>query len=289
MREDDLPTNSSAQPEVELKMGGIELLPIVQPLWEALYDHHHENGDAGLAVRPREESWPLRFAHYEQIFKDHTAFAIVAHTAGVPSGYALAYEDDPIDEDDERSIVTVESLVLLPETRGQGIGTLLLAAVETEASERWEAAESALEVMTGNESADAFYEHAGFVERGETWLRLAPAGGPAVGERKTDEDRLGELLDEHLDDEEALFALALEDGPDDTWLTSDVLVVGQPEYDVEADAAALEAALAPFAAAGATSALIALDSETDAGWPEALESLGFRKVLRLLTRPIAAN
>lgn len=281
-------------------MGGVELLPSVQPLWESLFDHQLAGGAAGLPVRPRDESWPLRLARYERLFERQPAFVLVANQGNQAVGYALAYADDPIEEAGDGPVVTIESLVVTPELRGQGLGGWLLEEAEAEAIEQWGAEVCALEVMTGNESADGFFARAGFVERGETWLRPAagdPASAGAAGaadaadaadaaaEQNIDDDRLGDLLEA----ESELFAIGLEEGPDETWLTSVVLVGCQPEPELAADGAALEAALAPFAAAGASSALVALDRSNDPGWGEELARLGFKKVLRLLTRSIVVE
>lgn len=277
--------NSTPDP-IEVDLGGAELLPAVQPLWEALFNHHLAGGAAGLPVRSPGDSWPLRLARYERIFERQPAFVLVARQGGQVVGYALAYADDPIEEAGDGPVVTVESLVVLPEMRGQGLGGWLLEEAEAEAIDQWGAEVSALEVMTGNESADGFYSRAGFVERGETWLRPDPTlGGASAGAPEIDDDRLEELLEEGSE----RFALGLEEGPDDTWLTSEVLVGCQPEPGVAADRAALEAALAPFAAAGASSVLVAIDGSNDPRWGEELTAIGFRKVLRLLTRSIVVE
>lgn len=282
MSEAELPSHTPAPIEVEL--GGIELLPAVQPVWEALFDDHIAGGAAGLPVQPRSETWPLRLARYHRVFERQPAFVLVASQGGKSIGYALAYADDPIEEAGDGPVVTIESLAVLPDMRGQGLGGWLLEEAESEAIEQWGAEVSALEVMIGNESAENFYDRAGFVERGETWLRPAPQG-PEGATRAIDDDRLGELLDEGSE----LFALGLEEGPDDTWLSSEVLVLCQPEPECPADGATLEATLAPFAQAGASSALVALDRSNDPAWGEALATLGFKKVLRLLTRAIVVE
>lgn len=277
------PSPTASQDPIEVDFGGIELVPAVQPLWDALFAHHLAGGAAGLPVQDPADSWPLRRARYERLFDRAPAFVLLARQGKKAVGYALAYADDPIDEAGDGPVVTVESLIVLPEMRGQGLGGWLLEEAESEAIEQWGAEVTALEVMTGNESADDFYTRAGFVERGETWLRPDPTtGGAPTGAQDIDDDRLGELLDEGSE----LFALGLEEGPDDTWLTSEVLVGCQPEPGYPADGPALEAALAPFAAAGAYSVLVALDRSNDPAWSETLTDLGFAKVLRLLTRSL---
>lgn len=282
MRDDHSQTTASTPDSVKVSLGGIELLPALQPMWERLFDHHAASGAAGLPVRSRDESWPLRHESYEEIFAEQPAFVLIAHQGSHAVGYVVAYADEPIEEAGDGPIVTIETLVVLPEMRDKGLGGWLLQEAEAEAIEQWGAEVTALEVMVGNESGEGFFNRASFVERGETWLRT---GITAHSETATDYDRLDTLLDT----ESELFAIGLEEGPDDTWLTSEVLVVCQPEATTAANEATLEATLAPFAEAGAVSTLVALDGSNDPAWGEALAALGFRKVLRLLTRSIGVE
>lgn len=287
MSEPELTSPPSSSDSIEVDFGGSELLPSVQPLWEALSASHAAGTSNGLPTQSARDSWPLRFARYERIFEREDAFMLVARQGTKAVGYAVAYADDPFDDESESPIVMIESLAVLPELRSQGLGGWLLEEVEGEAIELWGATESAVEVPLGNEAAEGFAARAGFVEFGETWLRPAPQGTPAeqAGSASIDDDRLGILLEEGSE----LFAVGLEEGPDDTWITSEVLVLCQPEPGFAADGPSLEAMLAPFAAAGATSALVALDATSAPGWGEALTTLGFRQVLRLFTRTIAVE
>lgn len=284
MSEADRPSTSANSDAVQVDFGGAELLPDLQPLWEALFEHHVAGGAAGLPVQEQRDSWPLRLAHYERIFDRQPAFVILARQGNKAVGYALAYADDPIEGAGDGPVVTIESLIVLPEMRGQGLGGWLLEEAEAEGIEQWGAEVSAIEVLTDNTSAIDFSDRLGFVERGETWMRPARSGG-VIESQRIDDDRLGDLLDEGSEQ----FALGLEEGPDDTWLSSEVLTLCQPEPGYAADAAALEAALAPFAEAGASSALVALDDSSDPAWGDVLTDLGFRRVLRLVTRPLVTD
>lgn len=283
MREEEL----SAQPatdEIRVDFGGAELLPKLRQLWEATYDHQVAAGSAGVPAGDRAESWGLRRARYERVFERHPAFVMLAYQADSAVGYVLAYADEPFDEDADGPVVTIENLFVVPELREQGLGGWLLEEAEEEAIEQWGATSSAVEIMVGNELAERFADRTGFVELGQTWLRPAPVNVKDLN-TEIDDDALGDLLDEGSE----LFALGLEEGPDEMWHTSEVLVACEPELGVAADGAALEAVLAPFAAAGAQSALVALDREAAQEWAVTLQSLGFRQVLRLLTRSIVAD
>lgn len=279
------PTPTSDLNAINVELGGVELLAEVPPLWEALFDHQVESGAAGLTAQLREDTWSLRLARYERIFERQPAFVMVARQGSQAIGFVLAYADEPLDEESEAPIVTIESLAVLPEMRGQGLGGWLLEEAEEEAIEQWGANVSALEVMVGNELAEGFTKRAGFIDFGETWLRPAANGASVGSTADIDDDRLGELLEV----ESELFAFGLEEGPDESWQTSVVIVGCQPGADLPADGPALEAALVQFAAAGATSALVALDASNDPAWADVLTGMGFKKVLRLLTRDIVVS
>lgn len=274
-------TSNNNEAPIKVDFGGAELLPELKPLWESLFEHHVAGGAAGLAVQKVEDTWPLRLARYERLFERQPAFVLLAKQGKKPVAYVLAYADEPLDEDGDAPVITIESLAVIPEMRGQGLGAWLLEEAENEAIEEWGASATVLEIMTGNESGRGFYDRAGFSEVGETWLRPAPEG-TAVDEIEIDDDRLGELLDEGTE----IFALGLEEGPDDTWITSEVLLGCQPLPGFPVDGDALAGELSIFAEAGAVSALVALDGSTDPAWREVLKAQGFTKVLTMLTREI---
>lgn len=284
MSEAERPSNSADSDAVKVDFGGAELLQDLQPLWEALFAHQFLGEAAGLPVQQQHDSWPLRLAHYERIFDRQPAFVILARQGKKAVGYALAYADEPIEGAGDGPVVTIESLIVAPEMRGQGLGGWLLEEAEAEGIDQWGAEVSALEVPANDPAAAEFYGRFGFVERGETWMRPAQQG-EAVGTQHIDDDRLGDLLDEGSE----LFALGLEEGPDNIWQSSEVLTLCQPEPGYPADPAALEDVLAPFAEAGASSVLVALDDSSDSNWGEALTSLGFHRVLRLVTRPLVID
>ena len=283
MREEE-PSAQAATDEIRVDIGGAELLPQLRKLWEATYDHQVAAGAAGVPAGDRAESWELRRARYGRVFERHPAFVMVARQAKRAVGYVLAYADEPFEDDAEGPVATIENLFVVPELREQGLGGWLLEEAEEEAIEQWGATASAVEVMVGNELAEQFADRTGFIELGQTWLRPAARGVHSL-DAEIDDDTLGDLLDEGSD----LFALGLEEGPDEMWHTSEVLVACEPETGVAPDGAALEAVLAPFAEAGALSALVALDREAAEEWAVTLEGLGFRPVLRLLTRSIVAD
>lgn len=136
----------------------------LEPLWNALREHH-----AGAAlewlpdVRSRADSWRLRRAQYAGWLADGEGFGLVARDDdGAPLGYAFVLMGEgsatwPLGERNGE----VETLAVLPEARGGGVGAALLAAARREASDRG-AKGIALLVAEGNDDAMRFYEREGF-------------------------------------------------------------------------------------------------------------------------------
>ena len=131
------------------------------PLWESLRRHHVEVVP-GLARQPSQRSWQIRRALYEHVLGDPEAFALVAVEAGADIGYALvALHDGPDDTwvTGDR-IAEVETLAVLPEARGRGVGTALLDRVDEEL-ERIGVRDLRIAVVPTNSDAVRFYERRG--------------------------------------------------------------------------------------------------------------------------------
>lgn len=206
-------------------------IPLVAPLWEALFDHHLAIGAAGLATVARADTWPLRRQHYEALVTDHpdATFWLAyvdgspANTSGatavdIPVGYAMAYRTVL----DGEPVMLLETLSVLPSARGHGIGTLLMAAVDS-AQHSAGIAAAAVDVMAHNERARALYLRRGYVPHSHTWMRsnrperppfdrhypTAPADPAAFA---------GAAAELGLD-------LTTYAGPDDTWDSADTIIV----------------------------------------------------------------
>ena len=118
------------RPDVVVVRGGPERIDDLQPLWESLSEHHaaiapHLRQLGGL--RTAAESWRLRRKLYEEWLAEPGAFVLVADDGGRPVGYALVHMRGPEETwtTGER-IAELESLTVLPEYRGRGIGSALL-------------------------------------------------------------------------------------------------------------------------------------------------------------------
>lgn len=109
-------------------------------------------------------------ARYETWLAEPGSFILIAEQAGTPVGYAMVRlrSASPTWSSSERA-GEIETLSVLPETRGQGVGTALLDAVR-ERLKPLGLGELSLHVIAGNDDATRFYERHGFSPFA-TWMR----------------------------------------------------------------------------------------------------------------------
>jgi ribosomal protein S18 acetylase RimI-like enzyme len=171
----DTLTRQAEQLGVTLHQGKQELVGELEPLWLALFDHHLSTGAAGLPVIPRSESWPRRRALYGQLLRGPEAFVVLARRRSAAVGYALAHIHMGPDDTwttGER-IGEVESLAVLPQERGRGVGTLLLDCAEA-ILEHHGARDVVIGVLAGNDGARRFYERRGMTPAVIKMMRIGP-------------------------------------------------------------------------------------------------------------------
>lgn len=98
------------------------------------------------------------------------SFILIAEQVGSPVGYAMVHlrSASPTWASSERA-GEIETLSVLPEMRGRGIGAALLQAVR-KSLEPLGLGELSLHVLAGNDDATRFYERQGFSPFA-TWLR----------------------------------------------------------------------------------------------------------------------
>ena len=141
----------------------------LEPLWRALHAHHREV--SALPVLADDDlSWKRRRAWYERLLAGGEGFAVVARRGDAPVGYALVDVRDGADDTWPygRRMAEVVTLSVAPNSRGGGIGTALMDAVDAEL-ERRGVHSVEIAVMAGNDRARAFYERRG-LEVGELLL-----------------------------------------------------------------------------------------------------------------------
>ncbi len=165
--------------DIEIVGGGSERLDDLEPLWLALHDHHRSV--AGhltelAAFRTGPESWVPRRARYERVLAEEDTFLLFAERDGRPVGCALVVltGTEATLRLGER-VAELDTISILPEERGSGLGTRLLEAVYDELRRRG-IAELELAVMTGNDDALRFYERHGFTPFLTIMLGRVPPG-----------------------------------------------------------------------------------------------------------------
>lgn len=256
--------------------GGMELLPEVQPLWEALYDRHLEYGAAGLPTIERNESWPRRLVHYRHLFETHPhpiVFLARLHDQAV--GYALGFEE----EHEGHTAVVLESLSILPTARSRGLGTRLMTLLDDQAR-AYGAKFGLLDVVTGNTPAFDFYAHAGFAPYSETWMRSHRPNTPLRAFSN----------DFRIRAQEAGLELCITPGPDDTWVSSDAIAsftMVQPNQGVHPNENLLRELFYQTQAAGLWTIQVTLPSTHEQDpWRAALSELDFTPAMERLQRSL---
>ncbi len=136
-------------------------IELVGPLWKQLLDYVAALPDALVPVRPSDESWELeRKLMLKEM--DDEAFVLVARRDGTISGYAFVCVEgpDPVWYTGDKHALLAHLCVDEAE-RGQGVGGLLLDAMDAEL-ERRGIEDVEIGVDTGNDVAARLYESRGY-------------------------------------------------------------------------------------------------------------------------------
>jgi GNAT superfamily N-acetyltransferase len=147
---------------ISVVRAGAERIDQLEPLWRALYSHHVEVGRDVAPVRTLEASWRRRRPLYQRWLRGDDAVLLIAEREGRAVGYAmLTVGAGPATWDLGEHVVELETLAVLPEERGAGVGHALIAEAERVARE-WGAGALAVGLVHTNEGARRFYEREGF-------------------------------------------------------------------------------------------------------------------------------
>lgn len=143
----------------------VDELDVVEPLWNALQEHHARitpELDPRTPKRDLADAWRLRRSKYVRWLEDPETFFVVAEDEGGPVGYAFVTVGPGYASwrtGDRASVL--ETLSVLPEHRGGGVGAALIEAV-------WERLgeigieDMAITTTKANIDAHRFYERQGF-------------------------------------------------------------------------------------------------------------------------------
>ena len=155
--------------DTSIRLIGPEELDLVEPLWNALREHHASVAPGLGRPRPRGESWERRRSQYARWLREPDSFILLAERRGEAIGYAMVHlrEGSPTWPLGEQT-GELETLSVLPGLRGQGVGTALLEAVRRELAVL-HVSELSLHVIATNEDTVRFYERHGFATLG-LWM-----------------------------------------------------------------------------------------------------------------------
>jgi ribosomal protein S18 acetylase RimI-like enzyme len=149
---------------MEIVRADASRLAEVEPLFKAMHEHHRAGGPRAAEVRPfrsADAAWERRLAHYRGLFEARRAHLILAEEDGRAIGYAMVSEiGGQATLQTGARMAELESLSVLPDERGAGVGTALMAATH-ELVRELGIDELMLYVMDGNERALRFYERYG--------------------------------------------------------------------------------------------------------------------------------
>lgn len=147
----------------------------LEPLWNALREHHAALAPEWGAPRTREDSWALRRPEYTAWLADPANFCLVARDgAGTAVAGAVVKLNGPESIWPTERSGELETLAVLPDWRSAGVGGALIAAARAELARRGLESMS-IEVLHANVDGLRFYERHGFGPATHTlWGDTAP-------------------------------------------------------------------------------------------------------------------
>ena len=159
----------------EVRVATAADLHLVEPLWIAVHHRHAETMPELAPFVDDDESWAVRKELYEELLAKPDTLLLLAFDGKGAVGYGLAHvmavEDSWIPDTWQtgQRIGEVESLSVLPEYRGSGLGSVLLDRLEAHLRDRG-ARDLILGVLPGNHDAIRLYQRRGYRP---TWLYLS--------------------------------------------------------------------------------------------------------------------
>lgn len=156
------------KPEITLRFADqADRLSALEPLWNALQEHHAEltpNLGGHAPKRELADSWRRRRAKYERWLEDPETFFVVAESGVRPIGYAfVTVGPGYAGWRTGNRLAELETLSVLPEYRGGGVGTMLLESVWSRLAEM-DVEDLVITTARTNLDSHRFYERHGFTQ-----------------------------------------------------------------------------------------------------------------------------
>jgi ribosomal protein S18 acetylase RimI-like enzyme len=150
--------------DARIALADVEALPRIEPLTRSLHEHHRtvDPEIPSVPLRDPDAWWAVRRERYRDWLAESDTFLLVADEDGVAVGYALVtfHGRDDSNATGDR-LAELQSLVVSPDRRGDGLGTALLHEVYREVRRRG-AQEMVIGVLATNEAAMRLYQREGF-------------------------------------------------------------------------------------------------------------------------------
>jgi GNAT superfamily N-acetyltransferase len=170
-----------SKPEIALRRADrADQLDVVEPLWNALQEHHSKlipNLGDRAPKRGLADSWRRRRAKYERWLEDPETFFVIAEDGDGPIGYAFVTVGSGYAawQTGDR-LAELETLSVLPDRRGDGVGAALLESVWERLAEVG-VDDLAITAAKTNVDSHRFYERHGFAQSFVVFYgkRTAPA------------------------------------------------------------------------------------------------------------------
>jgi ribosomal protein S18 acetylase RimI-like enzyme len=164
---------------IELRRGSAADLPALRPLWVSVHHQHAQSMPELAPYVDDDRTWDVRGALYAELLAKPDTVLFLAMAGSVAIGYGLAHVLATADTwlpdtwQTGARIGEIESLAVLPSYRGQGLGSRLLDALETELAAIG-VRDLMLGVLPGNADAIRLYQRRGYRP---TWTYLSRLEG----------------------------------------------------------------------------------------------------------------
>ena len=159
----------------QVRTAGAADLDLVGPLWVAVHHQHSRSMPQLAPYVSDDETWRVRRVLYEELLAKTDTLLLLAFAGDAAVGYGLAHVL-PVDEtwipdtwETRSRIGEIESLSVLPEYRGSGLGSELLNRLEQHLYSIG-VKDLVLGALPGNTDAIRLYERSGYQP---TWLYLS--------------------------------------------------------------------------------------------------------------------
>jgi ribosomal protein S18 acetylase RimI-like enzyme len=163
----------------QVRTGSAADLDLVGPLWVAVHHQHTQTMPHLAPYVSDDESWRVRRGLYEELLAKPDTLLLLAFVGESIVGYGLAHVM-PVDEtwipatwETSSRIGEIESLSVLPQYRGSGLGSELLSQLEEHLNTTG-VKDLILGAIPGNTDAIRLYERRGYQP---TWLYLSRLAG----------------------------------------------------------------------------------------------------------------